>query len=108
MQQIVKVFNSCMTVPDLMAGYGIFLLLLSLLRTDCPRDLFLNPDQGNLFKGIDKYLGSWYKVSMLESSYTGRGSISKQSVRFEIWALLFFRASFDLRNLGGRMENLKF
>ena len=33
---------------------------------------------------------------------------SESSVRFEIWTLLFFRASFDLRNLGGRMENLKF
>ena len=69
MQQIVKVFNSCMTVPDLMAGYGIFLLLLSLLRTDCPRDLFLNPDQGTLFEGIDKYSGAWYKVSPLANKF---------------------------------------
>jgi len=30
---------------------------------------------------------------------------SKSIVRFEIWTLLFFRASFDLSNLGGRMEN---
>jgi hypothetical protein len=32
----------------------------------------------------------------------------KSGVRFEIWALLFFMASFDLFNLGGQMENLKF
>ena len=33
---------------------------------------------------------------------------SKSGVRFEIWTLLFFMASFDLSNLGGQMENLKF
>ena len=32
----------------------------------------------------------------------------KSGVKFEIWALLFFMASFDLSNLGGQMENLKF
>ena len=34
--------------------------------------------------------------------------VYKGGVRFEIWALLSYRASFDLSNLGGRMENLKF
>ena len=32
----------------------------------------------------------------------------KSGVRFEIWILLFFRASFGLSNLEGWMENLKF
>ena len=32
----------------------------------------------------------------------------KCGVIFEIWTLLFFTASFDLSNLGGQMENLKF
>ena len=31
----------------------------------------------------------------------------KSGVRFEIWALSFFRASFDLSNLGGWMEKPK-
>ena len=29
---------------------------------------------------------------------------SKSGVRFEIWTLLFFRASFDLSNLRGQIE----
>ena len=37
-----------------------------------------------------------------------RNFFYKSGVRFEIWTLLFFMASFDLRNLGGQMENLKF
>jgi len=32
----------------------------------------------------------------------------KSGVSFEIWTLLLFMASFDLSNLGGQMENLKF
>ena len=32
----------------------------------------------------------------------------KSGVRFEICTLSFFMASFDLSNLGGQMENLKF
>ena len=32
----------------------------------------------------------------------------KSGVRFEIWTLLFFMTSFDLSNLGGQKENLKF
>ena len=32
----------------------------------------------------------------------------KSGVGFEIWTLLSFMASFDLSNLGGQMENIKF
>ena len=42
-QQIVKVFNNCITVPDLIDGYGMDDLSppapLSLLRTDRPLEL---------------------------------------------------------------------
>ena len=33
---------------------------------------------------------------------------NKIGLGFEIWTRLFFMASFDLSNLGGQMENLKF